>query len=138
MCMEIVIGTNKDIELVTQNEFDALHIFHDTEPFYREILGTENAFKVTDTFMGCGCGLSYGQWSKEDPRENHGERVKAVHALKHFLLDNQNHIKEILTLYHYQFDSREKFPKSILKLTEFDKDEFALDEDIIYTLDFSS
>lgn len=127
--MDIIIGSKKELpEIISNNdEFNIMRLTGESlVDIYQQVLKSNYYYKPY-SFMGCTCGFCYGDWSKNDPDEEHAMRIKDVENLMHYLrnsLDN-NEIKIIVFDYdNYpdNFDSK-KFNINNINENEFDWDE---------------
>lgn len=80
--------------------------------------------------MGCACGLGYGEWSLEDKREKHQQRVKDVSNMANYLSANmhQNRLRLFCTEWD---DVHENYEKKQFVLNNISKEEFEFEEDVI-------
>ena len=94
MCLNIYIGSKNELPPVN---------WDDSEPgFYVTELSDEGTIEMVNkiiksihlyeagSHMGCACGLSYGEWSKESEDENHYARIKDVKNFINYLQKNKN------------------------------------------------
>lgn len=94
MCIRIYLGSDRALPEVPWN--DARPGFHTRPVTEPEVLGalrrlgfSAPIIVAADSFMGCGCGFSYGSWSRENPDEDHQLRVRDVRNLYAWLAANR-------------------------------------------------
>ena len=87
------------------------------------------------SFMGCSCGLSFGDFSRDDPSEHHEKRLANVRELQDFLRTHASQIVRIMTLEDYDRNSLDEFERESLDLNQMaTADEFSFDPECIYEI----
>lgn len=137
MCTEIYIGTAEGVELTVDDSPSGLWItpLPPGPRIQREFMELESVYEV-GSFMGCSCGLMFGEFSKNDPTENHEQRKANVRELREILLRNSEHIVRIMTLVNYNLQFLEEYTRLILDLDSMNEDvtEFSFDADRVYEI----
>ena len=137
MCTEIYIGTDSAIDLTVDDSPSGLWItpLPPGPRIQREFMELESVYEV-GSFMGCSCGLMFGEFSKNDPTENHEQRKANVSELREILFRNSEHIVRIMTLVKYNLRSLKEYPRRILDLGSMtdDAEEFSFDDDCVYEI----
>jgi hypothetical protein len=134
VCQNIYISSQKELPEVTWNEqspgFCFIKVTHKGElKMLNPILNSQYIYEAI-SHMGCSCGLSYGDWSLKDQREDHKQRVKDVMDLKDYLElhKNGNTIQIFSTMWDKfpdQYDEKE-FKTSAISGEEFEFDEMVI------------
>lgn len=137
MCMELYIGVRgADVDLTLQNSPSGLWIKPvPPEHHSRPLIELESVFEV-GSFMGCTCGLIFGEWSRKNPDEEHDRRLENVAALREVLAANAGDIVRLMTLEEFRYGALEEFPRRVLDLDAMREDcaEFSLREDCVYEI----
>jgi len=138
MCTDIFIGTHSsDADLTILESESGLRICpvpaDNTQ--VRELMELDSIYSV-GSFMGCSCGLMFGQWSKKDPDEKHQQRIDNVAHLKEVLAKHFDDIVRIATFETWNFVGLEEIPRRILDLDSMHLSvtEFDLDNDHVYEI----
>jgi len=137
VCTEIYIGTDSAVDLTGDDSPSGLWIapLPPGPRIQREFMELESVYEV-GSFMGCSCGLMFGEFSKNDPTENHEQRKANVGELREILRRNSKHIVRIMTLEDYNFRSLAEYPHQILDLEAMadDSEDFSFDADCVYEI----
>ena len=137
MCTEIYIGTDSAVDLTVDDSPSGLWItpLPPGPRIQREFMELESVYEV-GSFMGCSCGLMFGEFSKNDPTENHEQRKANVGELREILHRNSANIVRIMTLVKYNLRSLKEYPRRILDLGSMtdDAEEFSFDDDCAYEI----
>lgn len=137
MCQNIYIASNRELPEIPWNEnspgFYVLEVNQEgILKMLRPIL-KEKKFYEALSFMGCACGLSYGDWSREDEREDHEQRMKDVQGFLKYLRDQS--IGNELRVFSTSWD---EFPDSYESkdwvLSTMVGDEFEVEELTIFSV----
>ena len=137
MCSEIYIGTDSAVDLTVEDSPSGLWIkpLPPGPRIQREFMELESVYEV-GSFMGCSCGLMFGEFSKNDPTENHEQRKANVGEFREILHRNSANIVRIMTLVKYNLRSLKEYPRRILDLGSMtdDAEEFSFDDDCVYEI----
>ena len=134
MCLDVYIGSNKYLPVISWNEADPGFCVRET--LEEEVLGALSPILKKDfiynigSFMGCSCGFSYGHWSKNNEKENHSARVRDTFALVHYL---QSHLEdnELILFGTWWDDFPEEYPMETFSLSTINEEEFDFAEETI-------
>lgn len=134
MCLNIFIGSDKELPIIKWlDESPAFYVYEVTEKdsefkVIQEVIGTSRIYSF-GSFMGCSCGLSYGDWSKEDKAEDHESRVLDVERMKDYLTFNRDNNLLIFATW-WDFDNT-NVKKVDFVLNQIDQGEFEFKEETI-------
>ena len=126
MCTDIYLGTNKKIPLANFNsEEPGFYSVELNDPktieFVNNILNQKYYYEV-GSFMGCTCGLAFGDWSKQSKNEDHQKRLNDVKSFFEYLKQNRNSDIKIFATMWEEFP--EKYPTKTFDIDNFPKNEF--------------
>lgn len=132
--MEIIIGSNNELPEIPPNDDDLKFYIRkltgdNLYDIYKKALNC-NFYYEPLSFMGCGCGLCYGDWSKNNPNEEHDKRVNDIKSLINYLRNNieKNDIKIIAFNYD---DLPDKFDRGKFNINNVNDNEFDWEENVI-------
>jgi hypothetical protein len=133
MCLNIFIGSEKELPVVPWNEENpgfCLDKLSDEK--FIEIIApilNSNYYYDVGSFMGCSCGFSFGKWSKET-NDNHEQRIANIQEFKEYLSKylTDNIIKLFCT---YWESFPEIYPIMTFMVSSLISDEFDFEEDVI-------
>lgn len=135
MCLRVIIGSDRELEIVPVNE-DALefyvHRFYNSaeEEQTRRNLNTRFVYEA-GSFMGCGCGLSCDEDMKNDP--DYEQRVGDIMKLKQWLLNSMPGNRLVL-LASWDPYLAPGFPVKHLDVNTITEDHCELEEDVVLCL----
>lgn len=132
MCIDTFLGSHNPLPVITFDEdnptFYTQPIDDEENSIAKKYLGSNNVYFV-GSFMGCSCGLSFGNWSLDD---EHMARIRDVNLLLNYLITYSK--QNVLKLLYLDYDSieatlpeKEFNPRNYLNVAEFD-----LQSNIIY------
>lgn len=138
MCIEIYIGLRSNEHDLTVSDSVSGFWSRQLPPGpkrVRAMLELETVYEV-GSFLGCTCGLYFGDWSRREPSEHHDKRVDNVVEFRNLLQHHESLVERILTLESYEIQSLDQFPKHPLDLQSMSENasEFSFDADCIYEL----
>ncbi len=135
MCIEVLIGAINELPIVEWDEANP--------GFYLSKVSGNNLPKAANasmksihyyeagSFMGCSCGFSYGDWSKND---NHHLRVTDVKKLMRYLADNFN--GNNLKLFCPSWENfPDEYEEKAFNINTIDENEFYFEEDVILKIE---
>lgn len=134
MCTDIYLGSKKELEPVIWNEknpgfYTTIVKNKETINFLDNILHLKFYYEL-GSHMGCSCGLSYGDWSRNDIDENHESRVNDVNSLFEYLRKMPNNVLKIFcTTWE---DNVDNISTTKLDLNKRNLSEFDFEKNIIY------
>lgn len=107
MCIRVYLGSDRPLPAVPWD--DSAPGFHARPVGDAGVLETLGHYGFrfrhvleAGSFMGCGCGLTFGAWSRNDPREDHALRVRDVRDLFGYLA--AQHAGRTLVLFSTDFE----------------------------------
>lgn len=137
MCLNIYLGAEHELPLVAWNENEpGFYLYKLTEELelktVNEILAS-NFIYTAGSWMGCACGLSYEDWSKESKEEQHDSSGKDVKDFINYLEINManNELKLFCTWWE---EFPDKYETIEFDIKSIDDKEFEFAEDKILLL----
>ena len=134
MCQNVYIASNVELPLVAA---DSLNPGFNTEMVNHEgVIGMLNPilnckhYYETFSFMGCSCGLSYGDWSRNDVQEEHDKRVQDVRQFVDYLKEHSNNELSLFTSMWMVFP--DSYPTTDFVLNDLDLRSFDIEEMVIF------
>ena len=134
MCLDVYIGSNKRLPVIAWNE--TAPGFYIRETIKEEVLAAlspilkKNFIYNIGSYMGCSCGFSYGDWSRNNEKENHYARVRDTFALIHYLQSNLSD-NELIVFGTWWTDFPEEYPVETFSLSHVKEEEFDFIENTI-------
>lgn len=140
MCLRVFIASKHVLPLIGWNPHEPtlfIRALDDVTSKERlRVLFPDASLYEAGSFMGCGCGFTYGVWSVDDPHENHEERKRDVFLLKDYLRTELT--KGPLDLFCTWWGQIKEHHETIeFDLDRIDDKEFDFPEDIILKLRLS-
>lgn len=133
MCLSIYIGSEKQLPVVPWNDdnpgFCTYELSDERELEMIQPILQSNFYYDVGSFMGCTCGLLYGEWLRDD--KNYEQRVQNATAFLNFLKKHSsNNSLKIFGTYWNVFP--ETYPTETFVVDGSIPDEFDLPEEIIF------
>ncbi len=135
MCLQIYIGSEKQLPTIPWNEeAPGLSILELSDDGYLEMVKPilqSNFYYDVGSFMGCTCGLMYGEWLKDD--KNYEQRVQnATDFLNYLRQHSLNNTLKVFGTYWNVFP--ETYPIESFVVDGTIPEEFDLQEEVIFLI----
>lgn len=137
MCQNIYISSKKELPEIAWDEdspgFYIKQVNHQgTLEMLKPILHADFIYEAL-SHMGCSCGLCYAEWSKENEKENHAQRVKDVRDFANYLdFHKQDNKLQIFSSMWDEFP--DKYEEKDFKTSDINQNEFYIEEMVILTV----
>lgn len=136
MCTNIYVGANKKLPVVIyENERPGFHIIELKEQkqkeFINKILNQKYYYEV-GSFMGCTCGLAFGDELKESEPDHYQKRINDVATFFNYLKKHRNSDIKIFVTMWEEFPNG--YPIDIMDIDNFPITEFYPKEYTILTI----
>jgi hypothetical protein len=134
MCQCIYLSSEKELPEVPWNEnAPGFYLMKETDEgilkMIQPLLKHDNIYSAL-SFMGCACGLNYGDWTKNDHHSQRKQDVKNfISFLNHHKSDNN---MELFSTSWHEFP--DEYEKGIFTLNEPNEEEFELQELVVFSV----
>ena len=134
MCQCIYLSSEKELPEINWNKnAPGFYLEKETDEgilkMIQPLLKYKNIYSAF-SFMGCACGLSYGDWTKND---NHEQRKLDVKNFISFLNHNKSENNlELFSTSWYEFP--DEYKRAIFTLNNPNEEEFELQELVVFRI----
>jgi hypothetical protein len=135
VCLNVYISSSRELPQIQWDEkTPSFYLLKEednkTLGMLAPILGDKLIYQAF-SFMGCSCGLSYGEWSMSNLEENHEQRQKDVQSFIQYLnFHKENNTLEVFCTWWYDFPDH-YYSKPFILSDQIGKMEFDLEEMVI-------
>ena len=134
MCLSVYLSSTIELPEIPWNEQDPGFYISRLQnqkvlAFLSEIVDGPFVYEPL-SFMGCSCGLSYDESTKDDPSDNYSQRLKDVADFMAYLSKHsrQSELQLFCTMWDEFPDS---YPRKSFSPTNVNRDEFDLEELVV-------